>query len=108
MNHANRRSEENESCAPELDMKLGAIAAIILDYAALAFVVAMLGLYRWPGIRSGIALDTLLVAIIALAAAAWLAGSRLKQGLVRNVSARTDANPVYSPVTRGPTRSRDT
>jgi hypothetical protein len=93
---------------PKLDMKLGAIAAIILDYAALAFVVAMLALDRWSGIRSGIALDTLLVAIIALAAAAWLAGSRLQQRLVRDVSARTDTNPVYSPVSRGPTRSRDT
>lgn len=93
---------------PKLEMKLGAIAAITLDYAALAFVVAMLALDRWSGIRSGIALDTLLAVIIALAAAAWLAGFRLQQRLVRDVSARTDANPVYSPDARGPKRLPDT
>ena len=92
---------------PKLDMKLRVMAAIIVDYAALAFVIAMLGLDRWSGIRSGIALDTLLVAIIALAAAAWLAGSRFHQGLVRDMSARTDVNPVYRRPSREPTPSRD-
>jgi hypothetical protein len=92
----------------QLDMKLGAIAAIILDYAAVAFVVGVLALDRWLGIRSGITLDTVLVVVIALAAAAWLAGSRFQRRLASDISARTDANPVYCPVTRHPTNSRET
>jgi hypothetical protein len=90
----------------QLDMKLGAIAAVILDYAAVAFVVGVLVLDRWLGIRSGIVLDTMFVVVVALAAAAWLAGTRLQGGLARDISARTDANPVPSPRTRHPTNSR--
>jgi hypothetical protein len=87
---------------PQLDMKLGAIAAIILDYAAVAFVVGVLVLDRWSGIRSGIVLDTMFVVVVALATAAWLAGSRFQRHLARDISARTDANPVYSPIKATP------
>lgn len=89
------------------DMTLEAIAAILLDYAALVVVVVMLALARWSGIRSGFAVDTLFAATIVLAVTAWLAGSRLKRQQVRDMSARTDAGPVYSPVERGPSRSPD-
>jgi hypothetical protein len=86
-------------------MKLGAIAAIILDYAAVAFVVGMLVLDRWLGIRSGITLDTLFVLVIGLSVAAWLVGIRFQRHLARDISARTDANSVYSPPKRHPTNS---
>jgi len=42
----------------EFDMTMGAIAAILLDYAAVAFVIGLLVLDRWLGIRRGITLDT--------------------------------------------------
>jgi hypothetical protein len=92
---------------PQLDMKLGAIAAIILDFAAVAFVVGVLVLDRWLGMRSGMTLDTVLIVVIVLAAAAWLAGTRFRRRLARDLSARTDANPLYTPVTRERKRSRD-
>jgi hypothetical protein len=41
------------------DVTVGAIAAIILDYAAVALVIGLLVLDRWLGVRRGITLDTL-------------------------------------------------
>lgn len=70
------------------DMALGAIAAIVMDYAAVAFVIGLLVLDRWLHIRRGITLDTVLVLIVALGAAAWLAGSRLTRRLARDSAAQ--------------------
>jgi hypothetical protein len=52
-------------------MALGAVAAIILDYAAVAFVIGLLVLDRWLGVRRGITLDTLFGVTVALGMAAW-------------------------------------
>jgi hypothetical protein len=79
------------------DMTLGAIAAIILDYAAVAFVIGLLILDRWLGIRRGLALDTLLLLIAALGAIAWFAGYRLRERLTRDASARTDITQFGPP-----------
>jgi hypothetical protein len=76
-------------------MTLGAIAAIVLDYAAVAFVIGLLVLDRWLGIRRGITLDTLLVLIVAIGVTAWFAGSRLRARLVRDASARTDITQMH-------------
>ncbi len=65
-----------------LDMTIGAVAAMILDYAAVAFVIGLLVFDRWLGIRRGITLDTILVLIAALSLAAWFAGSRLRHRMV--------------------------
>jgi hypothetical protein len=59
------------------DMTLGAIAAMVLDYAAVAFVIGLLALDRWLGIQRGIVLDTLFVLIAVVSVAVWFAGARL-------------------------------
>ncbi len=79
------------------DMTLGAIAAIILDYAAVAFVIGLLVLDRWLGMRRGLTLDTLLLLIAALSAIAWFAGYRLRARLTRDASARTDITQLRPP-----------
>jgi phosphoglycerol transferase MdoB-like AlkP superfamily enzyme len=81
----------------DFDMTLGAVLAIILDYAAVAFVVGLLVLDRWLGIRRGITLDTLFVLIVALSVAAWFAGTRLRRRLARDASARTDVTQLQAP-----------
>ncbi len=73
-----------------LDMALGAIAAILMDYAAVAFVIGLLVLDRWLHIRRGITLDTVFILVAALGAAAWLAGSRLTRRLARDSAVRAD------------------
>lgn len=70
----------------KFDMTLGALEAIIFDYAAVAFVVGLLVLDRWLGIRRGITLDTILVLIAALSVAAWFAGSRLSHRFAHDAS----------------------
>ncbi len=79
------------------EMTLGAVAAIILDYAAVAFVVGLLVLDRYLGIRRGITLDTIFVLIAALSAAAWFAGTRLSHRLTRDRSAHTDITQLRTP-----------
>lgn len=69
-------------------------------YAAVAFVIGLLVLDRWLGIRRGVTLDTLLILIVALSAAAWLAGSRLKRRLANDASARTDITQLRIPAER--------
>jgi hypothetical protein len=68
----------------QLDMAFGAVAAIILDYAAVAFVIGLLVLDRWLGIRRGITLDTVFVLVVALTVGVWFAGSRLERRLRRD------------------------
>ena len=65
-------------------MAFGAVAAIILDYAAVAFVIGLLVLDRWLGVRRGITLDTLFGLIVALGMAAWFAGTRFKRRVLRH------------------------
>ncbi len=72
----------------KFDMTLGAIVAMVLDYAAVAFVVGLLLFDRWMGIRRGITLDTILVLIALLGVAAWFAGSRLRQRLAHDAGIR--------------------
>jgi hypothetical protein len=74
----------------DFDMTLGAIAAMVLDYAAVAFVIGLLVFDRWLGIRRGITLDTILVLIAALGVAAWFAGSRLRHRIVDDTSVCPD------------------
>jgi phosphoglycerol transferase MdoB-like AlkP superfamily enzyme len=74
------------------DMAFGALAAIILDYAAVAFVIGLLVLDRWLGVRRGITLDTLFGLIVALGMAAWFAGTRFKRRLLRH-PAGTEPTP---------------
>jgi len=81
----------------DFDMTLGAIAAIILDYAAVVFIIGLLMLDRWLGIRRGITLDTLFVLIVALSTAAWFAGVRLGHRITRDPSARTDITQLRPP-----------
>ena len=69
------------------DMAFGAVAAIILDYAAVAFVIGLLVLDRWLGVRRGITLDTLFGLIVALGMAVWFAGTRFKRRLLRHRAA---------------------
>ena len=45
------------------DMAFGAVAAMALDYAAVAFIFGLLILDRWLGFRRGITLDTMFVLI---------------------------------------------
>jgi hypothetical protein len=85
----------------DFDMTLGAIAAIILDYAAVAFVFGLLVLDRWLGIRRGITLDTLLMLIVALGTMAWFAGCRLRQRMLGDASARTDITQLRGPAALG-------
>ena len=80
----------------DFDMTLGAITAIILDYAAVAFVIGLLLLDRWLGIRRGITLDTLLVLIVALGTLAWFAGSQLRHRLASDASTRTDITQMHA------------
>jgi hypothetical protein len=68
------------------DMAFGAVAALVMDYAAVAFIVGVLILDRWLGIRRGITLDTLFVLITGLVVAAWFAGSRLNRRLARHAT----------------------
>ncbi|MGO9060571.1 MAG: hypothetical protein ACLQU2_24775 [Candidatus Binataceae bacterium] len=63
------------------DMAVGALVAIVMDYAAVAFIFGLLVLDRWLGIRRGVTLDSLFLLIAALSVAAWFAGSRLNQRL---------------------------
>jgi len=72
------------------DMTVGAIAAIILDCAAVALVIGLLVLDRWLGVRRGITLDTLFALIVALGVAVWFAGTRFKRRLLRDPAAGTD------------------
>jgi hypothetical protein len=88
----------------DIDMTLGAIAAMILDYAAVAVVIGLLLFDRWLGIRRGITLDTILVLIGALGALAWFAGTRLKQRLAAD-AARADLARLGHADDSGPTRS---
>lgn len=81
----------------DFDMTLGAVGAIILDYAAVAFVIGLLLLDRWLGIRRGITLDTLLVLMVALSAGAWIAGSWFRGHLQHDASARTDVTQLRTP-----------
>jgi membrane-bound metal-dependent hydrolase YbcI (DUF457 family) len=71
----------------DFDMTLGAVTAIVLDYAAVAFVIGLLLLDRWLGIRRGITLDTLLVLMVALSAGVWVAGSWFRRHLEHNPAA---------------------
>jgi len=71
------------------DMAFGAVAALVMDYAAVAFIFGLLILDRWLGIRRGITLDTLFVLIAGLVAAAWFAGSRLNRRVVRHATDTT-------------------
>jgi hypothetical protein len=80
----------------DFDMTLGAVAAIVLDYAAVAFVIGLL-LDRWLGIRRGITLDTLLVLMVALSAGAWLVGSWFRRHMVHDASASTDITQLRPP-----------
>jgi len=82
------------------DMTLGAIAAIILDYVAVAFIIGLLVLDRWLGIRRGITLDILLLLVTALGTIAWLAGCRLRERLTGDASARTDITQLRAPAAR--------
>jgi hypothetical protein len=61
---------------------------------------------RWLGIRRGITLDTLLVMMVALSAAAWLAGSWFRRHLSHDPSARTDITQLRVPDTHERTGSR--
>jgi len=70
------------------DMAFGAVVAIVMDYAAVAFILGLLVLDRWLGIRRGVTLDTLFLLIAALSVAAWFAGSRLNQRLGRRPGGR--------------------
>ncbi len=88
------------------DMTLGAIAAIILDYTAVAFVIGLLILDRWLGIRRGLTLDTLLLLIAALGTIAWFAGYRLRERLTRDASARTDITQLRPPAAQGRRQKR--
>jgi hypothetical protein len=96
------------------DMIIGAIAAIILDYAAVAAIIVLLGLDRWLRIRLGlgVTLDLLLLVVVAVAVTlsmvAWLAGSRFDRRLARDMSAHTEAGPLYSQGKPYPTNSLDT
>lgn len=74
------------------DMAFGAVAALVMDYAAVAFIFGLLVLDRWLGLRRGLTLDTLFVLIAGLVVAAWFAGSRLNRRLVRHATG--DATPV--------------
>jgi hypothetical protein len=93
-------------------MILGAVAALILDYAAVAAMIALLVLDRWVGIRLGITLDLLLILVIAVVVAdsmiAWLAGSRLDRRLARDMAAYTEARELYSHGRQHPPNSSDT
>ncbi|GEM_PF-6189990 len=62
-------------------MTLEAVAAMLLDYAAVGFVVGLLVFDRWMGIHRGIVLDTLLMLIVLMSAAVWFAGSRRRRRL---------------------------
>jgi hypothetical protein len=66
------------------DMAFGAVAALVLDYAAVAFIFGLLILDRWLGIRRGITLDTMFVLISGLVVAVWFAGSRLNRRFVQH------------------------
>jgi hypothetical protein len=77
----------------DFDMTLGAIGAILLDYAAVAFVIGLLVLDRWLGIRRGITLDTLFVLMAAMGTAAWFVGVRFRRHLLSHASARVDLKP---------------
>jgi hypothetical protein len=81
----------------DFDMTLGAVAAIVLDYAAVAFVIGLLVLDRWLGIRRGLTLDTLLVLMVALSAGAWMAGSWFRGYLQHDASARTNITQLRPP-----------
>ena len=83
------------------DMAFGAVAAIILDYAAVAFVIGLLVLDRWLGVRRGITLDTLFGLIVALGMAAWFAGTRFKRRLLRHPSATTALIQMHVPDANG-------
>jgi hypothetical protein len=84
-----------------LDMTLEAIAAMVLDYAAVAFIIGLLVFDRWLGIQHGIVLDTLLVLIALLSAAVWFAGSRLRQRVTRDSLADTDVGDLDHPGNTG-------
>jgi hypothetical protein len=68
----------------QLDMAFGAVAAIIIDYAAVAIVIGLLVLDRWLGIRRGVTLDTVFVLVVALTAGVWFAGVRFQRRLRRD------------------------
>jgi hypothetical protein len=74
----------------DFDMTLGAIGAILLDYAAVAFVIGLLVLDRWLGIRRGVTLDTLLVLMVAMGVTAWFAGTRFRRHLLSHASTPSD------------------
>jgi hypothetical protein len=74
------------------DMAFGAMAALVMDYAAVAFIFGLLILDRSIGIRGGITLDTLFVLIAGLVTAAWFAGARLNRRVVRHA---TDTRQVH-------------
>jgi hypothetical protein len=84
----------------DFEMTLGAITAVILDYAAVAFVIGLLVLDRWLGVRRGITLDTLLVLIVALSAAAWFAGTRFRRRLLRDPAAHTEITQMTRCINR--------
>jgi hypothetical protein len=92
-------------------MILGAVAALFLDCAAVAAMIALLVLDRWLGIRLSVTLDLLLILVIAVVVAdsiiAWLAGSRLDRRLAHDMSAHTEPGELYSHGRRQPTNSLD-
>lgn len=96
------------------NMILGAIAALILDYAGVAAIIVLLVLDRWLRIRVGLGhtLDLLLLVVAAVvvtvSVVAWLAGSRLDRCLARDMSAHTEASPSHSHNRRRSTDSPDT
>ncbi len=74
------------------DMAFGAVAAMALDYAAVAFIFGLLILDRWLGFRRGITLDSMFVLITGLVVAAWFAGSRLNRRIIRHAGDRTQVH----------------
>jgi hypothetical protein len=78
-----------------LDMILGAAAAIILVYTAVASVFSLLALDRWLGIRQGITLDLLLALVVVVCVVAWMAGCKLAQRLARDISASSADSTLY-------------
>jgi hypothetical protein len=80
-------------------MILGALAALILDYAAVAAMIALLALDRWLNIRLG-TLDLLLILVIAVVVTdslvAWFAGSRRDRRLAHDRWRDTEASQHYS------------
>jgi hypothetical protein len=85
-------NHEELSGSARAAMIFGAIAALILDYAAVAVVIGLFALDRWLGIRLSFTLDFPLVAVViivvALSLLAWRAGARLDHRLDHDISAR--------------------